>query len=263
MNFHTVSVGAAALYALALAQPVDAADRNAMTNSFFEPFDRIDLRKWYVSDGWVNGDHQGCTWLKDHVGLSKGILKLKLSDARNKHRPYGCAEIRTHARYGYGLYEARMRMAPGLGTNSGMFTYIGPPVHKKHDEIDFEFLGKTRDKIQLNWFESGRGNHEFLAPIGRDATQTFNDYAFEWTPGEIRWFINGKLVHRAKADRLPEVPGQLFLTLWAGSDRINDWLGRFTYPGKPIYAEVDWVAYTRPGERCLFPQSISCKPMPE
>lgn len=231
----------------------------SMTTSFFEPFDRIDPSRWFLADGWTNGSHQGCTWRKDHLRVRKGVLEMKLSDTPGGGRSYACAEIQTHQRFGYGLYEVRMRAAEGSGLNTAMFTYSGPPNTKIHDEIDFEILGKKTDEVQLNYFLAAKGNNGSLNAVGNNSARTFNTYAFDWQPDAIRWYINGKLVRTATGVALPSVAGKIMLSLWNGTPQVNDWLGPFRYPGKPITAEVDWIAYTRPGDRCLFPESLSCR----
>nr|WP_243452615.1 family 16 glycosylhydrolase [Polymorphobacter multimanifer] len=227
--------------------------------SFFEPFDRIDTRRWYISDGWVNGAWHGCTWARSNVGVQAGVLKLRLTQAPNRLRPYKCAEIRTWGRYGHGLYEARMRAAAGAGLNTAMFTYSGLPLTPVHDEVDFEFLGKSPDKVQLNVFVNGKGGRESLEAVGGDASAEFHDYAVEWTPTAIRWFIDGTLVRTETRAPLPNVPGQLFLSLWMGAKPVEDWLGKFVDPRPAISADIDWIAFTAPGERCAFPQSLSCR----
>lgn len=226
--------------------------------SFFDSFDRLDAKRWYVSDGWTNGAHQSCTWLRDNLSASGGTLRLILRKLPNKHRNHGCAEIRTHARHGYGTYEARMRSAAGSGLNTAMFTYSGPPLTKVHDEVDFEFLGKDPRQVQLNYFVGAKGGNEKMVGIGSDLSAGFNTYAFEWLPGSMRWFINGKLVHSKTGDNLPSVPGQFFFSLWSGASAVDGWLGKFDPAAGPVSAEIDWAAYTRPGERCRFPESITC-----
>lgn len=248
-----------ALVLATVAAPV-AAQPPIQAKSFFEPFDRIDTRRWYLSDGWVNGGHQGCTWAKSNVATRGGILQLRVTQAPNRLRPYKCAEIRTLARYGYGLYEVRMRSAAAAGLNTAMFTYSGAPLTPVHDEIDFEFLGKSPQSVQLNFFVGGKGGHETSVSVGADASADFHDYAFDWGPRHIRWYIDGRLVRTATGTALPAVPGQYFLSLWMGAASVEGWLGKFVDPRPAISADVDWVAYTAPGERCAFAQSLSCKP---
>lgn len=227
--------------------------------SFFDPLDRLDPARWYVSDGWANGDWQGCAWSRDNISVSRGVLQMRLGKATDKLRPYRCAEIKTNAAHGYGTYEGRMRTAAGSGLNTALFTYSGRPLSPIHDEIDFEFLGKNSRQVQLNYFTGGKGEHGSLPELGFDAAAGFNDYAFVWGPGSIRWYVNGKLVREATGADLPTTPGQYFLSLWNGTDNIKDWLGPFDAARTPVAAEWDWVAFTKAGERCRFPQSITCK----
>lgn len=46
--------------------------------SFFEPFDRLSPSRWFVSDGWGNGDHQSCTWRRRNLRIDDGVLSFKL-----------------------------------------------------------------------------------------------------------------------------------------------------------------------------------------
>ena len=236
----------------------DAA-RRSPASGFFDDFKTIDTRRWYISDGWANGSYQNCTWTRNNLRARGGILQLRLTRERNPLREYRCAEIRSHAALGYGVYEARMRSAAGSGLNSAMFTYSGKPMTPIHDEIDFEILGRNPQIVQLNYFVKGRGEHGQNVTVGNDSSRGFNTYAFEWRPGSVKWFINGRLVRSVSAPDMPTTPGQFFFSLWGGSPSKADWLGRFDSTATPAVAEIDWAAYTPLGRRCLFPQSITCQ----
>lgn len=238
------------------AKPVDGA------GSFFDPFDRIDSKRWFVSHGWVNADWQGCTWARDQVSVRKGVLQLGLIKGKNKLRDYRCAEIRTHARYGHGIYEARMRTATGSGLNSNMFTYSGKPLTPIHDEIDFEFLGKNTRTVDLNYFVSGKGDRGTVEKLPFDASQEFHSYAIVWMPNRIDWYIDGRLVRSAVGGAQPVTAGQFFLSLWNGTKIFDNWLGPFDPTKTPALAEVDWIGFTKDGERCKFPQSMTCSVNP-
>ena len=233
----------------------------ASARSFFEPFDGLDGRRWYVSDGWVNGAHQGCTWSRAAVEIKKGLLKLSVLRRPNHLRPLVCGEVQAlGGAYGYGTYETRMRAAGGSGLNSAIFTYSGPPNTPIHDEIDFEFLGKAQQKVMLNYYVAGHGENITLQNLPTSANEEFHNYAFVWQPGKVRWFVDGKLVRTADQSPLPSTPGKLYLSLWSGSSIANSWMGPLDESAVPATAEYDWVAYTAPGDRCLFPESITCGP---
>ena len=247
------TIGAAALAAPAAAQ------EKPLGTSFVENFDRLDRKRWFISDGWDNGAYQNCTWLKRNVAVADGVLKLNYGAQKTKDRAYGCAEVQTNPRFGFGTFEVRLKAAKGAGLNSSMFSYIGP-VHKQPwDEIDFEVLGKDPSKVQLNQYVDGKGKNEKVVPVAGGADQAFNDYAFVWEKDRLRYFINGELVHTVTDPKaIPSRPQKIYLAIWA-SETLKDWLGRFVDPGK-VALEVDRVSYTAPGDACQFPASVACTP---
>ena len=212
---------------------------------FFSKSGKIDNNLWYISNGWANGDIQSCEWRKTAVSADEDNLKLTLSKKGGKIRPYGCGEIHTNALSGYGLYTANLTAAAGSGLNTAFFTYIGPPAGgKQHDEIDFEFLGKNPQSVQVNYYVNGKSTGAKTIDLGFDASKEFHTYAFLWSKDIIVWFVDGKPIHQTKnGDALPTTPGRIYLSLWSGSKSVNDWLGPFNYK-KPVSAEYAWVKYT-------------------
>jgi endo-1,3-1,4-beta-glycanase ExoK len=213
---------------------------------FFRDYPQLDLKSWYVSDGWSNGDHQSCEWRAHAVDLAGGKLRLTLSDRGGKVRPIGCGEIHTNKRYGYGRYEARLRSAAGSGLNTAFFTYVGPPVGvPEHDEIDFEFIGKQPDTVDITVWTKGKSSGAAVrVPLGFDASKDFHDYALEWTPTAVRWYADGKLIHETpEGAPIPRNPGGIYFSLWSGSKIEDDWMGPFTYT-EPVTAQVEWVRFT-------------------
>jgi endo-1,3-1,4-beta-glycanase ExoK len=234
------------------------AEESRSSGSFVENFDKLDGSRWFVSDGWVAGDHQNCTWSKRQVKVIDGVLKLGLEKGQTGDRAYACGEIQTRKRFSYGTYEVRMKAAVGSGLDQGFFTYIGPTDKRPHDEIDFEVLGKDPSRVQLNYYVAGKGGHEKLVAVPGGAEAGFTDYAFIWEKDRIRWYINGELVRTAEDPAgLPSNDSKIFLSLW-GSDTLSSWLGTFVEPDQPIALEVDRMAFTALGDACQFPESVAC-----
>jgi endo-1,3-1,4-beta-glycanase ExoK len=229
-----------------------AADDSGFQDSFL----RLDQSRWYISDGWANGDYQSCEWWKGAVSTTERGLTLKLGEPAGKTRSVTCPEIHTNERHGYGFYQARMKTAAGAGLNTAFFTYIGPPNGvPEWDEIDFEFLGKDTHAVQINYWTNGKSQLGKSVPLGFDASADFHDYAFDWAPDKIRWYVDRKMVYETPAGAsLPHNPGLLFLSLWSGSSVEDSWLGPFHYEN-PATAEVAWAAYN-PVNAALFPQSV-------
>lgn len=225
--------------------------------SFLETFDRIDGKRWFISDGWTNGAHQNCTWSARAVRADEGVLKLMyVADASGKGQ-HRCAEIQSHERFLHGTFEARVRTDHDTsGLNAAFFTYIGP-VHKQpHDEIDFEILTRNTASVDVNTYVSGEPANHGAVPLDPPADEGWHVFSFQWEPDRIRWFIDGRLVHEA-TDPLPVSAQKIFFSHWS-TDTLTEWMGRFEAPGEPVALEVDWVAWTRPGEACQFPESVLC-----
>ena len=237
--------------------------------AFFDDFDTLDRDRWFVSDGCTNGPHQHCLGSKNQMSVSGGQLNLSLvkvaavagdkNDAQDapENIELGCAEVQTNKRQDFGTFEARMKVPYAEGMNANMFTFIGAPQDKPHNEIDFEFLARDEPTLQTNFHTAKSSTNEELHPTPND--QTFRTYSFIWEPDRIRWFIDGELIRDETADTLPDTRQKMYLSLWS-TDQLTDWMGTFDPASAPQTLEVDWVAYTPAGQDCAFQQSVLCLP---
>ena len=239
------------LSALLLTAPATAQD------AFFDGFDQLDSDRWYVSDGWSNGEHQSCIWSMNQVAVEEGELRLSLAAEERDDFALGCAELQTNARQGFGTFEARMAVPYTEGMNANMFTFIGGPQNKPHNEIDFEFISPRSPVLQTNFhtFEGGENTTDHDVP----SDGAFRTYSFIWEPDRIRWFIDGTLIREETGGVLPDMPQKMYLSLWS-TDLMVDWMGRFDPASAPQTLVVDWAAYTPAGEDCAFPESVLCRP---
>jgi endo-1,3-1,4-beta-glycanase ExoK len=241
----------------------EEAPRMGTEASFFDDFSKLSRDRWYISHGWTNGPHHGCAWSATNVRLIGRGLTLILNNRPAAGRPYSCGELQSRAFYGYGTYEVRMRSVAAPGIVSSFFTYTGPPQGPgiPHDEIDFEFLGRNPGSVQLNYYAAGKGGHERNIELGFDPSATASDYAFQWMPDAVRWFVNRKLVHEVKrgtAEPFPSHPSKIILSIWTGAGPYQEaWMGRLQY-GSPLVATYEHVAFTALGEPCRFPASVLC-----
>lgn len=240
-------------------QAAKETQKSATGTSFVDNFDRLDGKRWFISNGWNNGKHQNCTWSKSQVKQAGGALTLEFRKQKLKDRDYVCAEIQSRQKFGYGTYEIRLKAAAGSGLNTAFFTFIGSGDKQPHDEIDFEVLGKNTSKVQLNQYVDGKGGHEKLVAVPGGADKGFHDYAFVWEKDRIRWYVDGNLVGEATDPAaVPTHPSKIFASLW-GSDTFTSWMGKFSDPGVSVHAEIDRIAFTALGDACQFPQSVACK----
>jgi len=250
----------------ALAQAAIAADPSEVSEgrSFLDNFSTLDRSRWAVSDGWANGPHQDCTWALSNVRRSSKSLSLVLNNRHSAGRRFSCAELQTKDVYGHGTYEARMMPAAGPGIVSKFYSYAGPPHGGdplSQRWASFEFIGKNTRSVRLVYFAAGHGSHGRNVELSFEPSKAMNDYAIEWTPQALRWFINGKLVHElpfSPADPVGK-PGKVFISLHNGTGADQEaWLGRLEYAARPFMTTFEYVAFTERGMPCQFPTSVVC-----
>lgn len=190
-----------------------------------------------VSDGWRNNFPFACNWTSSSVTYGDGAMHMTVSRTENG---YNGAEIKSRGRFGYGYYSVCMKAAKCSGVVSSFFTYVGNPW----DEIDIEFLGKDTTGIQLNYYTSGTGGHEYWYSLGFDGADDFHEYGFDWRKDSITWYVDGKAVYRATAN-IPVTPGQFMANVWNGEgDNFNEWCGALDGSLLPATAQYRWFAYS-------------------
>ncbi len=230
------------------------------SESFIERFETLDAGRWYLSHGWSNGDHQACTWSNKNVRVENSQLILTLRPEKSEKHNFTCSEVQSKATFGFGMYEIRARAAAGSGLVTGFFTYSGPPQPNPHDEIDFEWLGRDLNAVQTNYFVNGQSIGGAMNPIDTDGSKAMHNYAFQWLPDSLRWYIDGKLVRevlRAVGEPYPTHSSKILVSLW-NSDTMVDWLGPLEDPAQQATAAFEWIAFTAAGEKCKFRESILC-----
>lgn len=226
--------------------------------AFRDDFTSLDLDRWYISDGWSNGDWQACTWSRDMAIVEDGILRLRLA-ATPDGSGHLCGEVQTDDRFLYGTFEARIRTEAASGVNAAFFTYIGPVHEQPHDEIDVEVLTRDPGRVQFNTYRDGEPAHGLTVdlPDRGSAASDFHVYAFVWEEDRLRWYVDGVLLHEARGSDLPRSAQKIYLSHW-NTLTLTDWMGEFVDPGRPLDMEVDWVSYTPLGADCLFEGSVAC-----
>ncbi|MBR6958256.1 MAG: family 16 glycosylhydrolase, partial [Erysipelotrichaceae bacterium] len=203
---------------------------------------------FFASDGWTNGKPFDCWWYKQNAVINGNHLELKIdkkygNDSNPDWNPqYSGGEFRTNNFYGYGYYETSMKAIKNDGVVSSFFTYTGPSDNNPWDEIDVEVLGKDTTKVQFNYYTNGKGDHEYMYDLGFDASQGYHTYGFDWQPGKITWYVDGKKAYEA-TQNIPTTPGKIMMNAWPGKT-VDDWLKAFN--GKtPLTAYYEWVTYNK------------------
>jgi Glycosyl hydrolases family 16 len=176
---------------------------------------------------------------------------------------------RNFARGGGLSIEARLRLKPSTsaGLVNGFFLFdvqrdepAGSGTFVR-DEIDWELLGNqavgaaTNDPLTNYWNEGSftgpdsGGAPQFHNVAGLDLTK-FQNYKVEWTPGSIRWLVNGAVVRTQTTD-VPDDPMKLHLNLWAPDSGFSSAFSAALQPtanqgsNQTFAAQVDHVEVRR------------------
>ncbi len=227
--------------------PMASADLPQQGEAFIDRFDGDSLsERWFVSDGWTNGDWMENDWQASQVSITEDGVRLTMGPAvEGSKKSLSSAEIRTHEFYRYGYFEVRMRVPAGSGTVTGAFTYAEQKGRTRPNEIDIEILGRNPRTLEATIHENGKPTGDKLR-LPFDTTTAFHTYGFDWTRNYVRWYVDGKLVHQitgAPAARLTR-PQQFFVNLWA-SKQLKDWVGPLDTSKKPWTLDVACVAYAK------------------
>jgi len=247
-----------------------------------ERFDTFDDTIWEKGDGAVGGESI-CRFQPQGVQVMDGALNLIIkqepiaagwsNDHEMEKGPYqfSCGEVRSRAdkKVRYGRFETRMK-APRRETASGyissLFTYTNEGEPREWEEIDVELEGGRPDKFQANliygknawawWATRQWGAWEDkieIAPV-----DDWRVYAIEWTPTEIKWFVDGVLTKTLSEAMLackpeciapqvyptpiPDNLTQLMMNFWIPNDDIEDVFGGKKKDNQyPMKAQYDWI----------------------
>jgi endo-1,3-1,4-beta-glycanase ExoK len=222
-----------------------AAGTPQMGGPFVDRFDRADITdRWFLSDGWSNGPWMANDWRASEVEITPDGVSLHLRKApAGSEFDYAGGEIRTHAFFRYGYFEARLRVPRGSGVIIGMFTYADRTSSVKPNEIDIEILGRATKVAELTIHENGKAtSQKYTMPF--DAADGFHTYAFDWQPGHIHWYVDGELVHAETGSAAQRVvrPQQLLFSIW-GSSKLSAWAGELRPSETPWRLDIACVAY--------------------
>tara|TARA_Y100000590_G_C15655168_1_gene990335 strand:- start:383 stop:1714 length:1332 start_codon:yes stop_codon:yes gene_type:complete len=164
----------------------------------------------------------------------------------------GCeaGALQTSDSYLYGRFEVRMKSADGDGIVSSFFTYntnweseVG---NLNWNEIDIEMTGNRDNSVQFTTHHPGDPNSwsygeiigvEFNPHIG------FHDYAFEWTPDYISWFVDDQEVYQQGANIVDDLnfSQKIMMNIWPAI--WEDWVGEWDNQDTPKHAYYDYVRY--------------------
>ena len=152
-----------------------------------------------------------------------GGLSLEVIEEPLGVRNLSAAAISSQSNFLFGRFEATLQATNVPGLVTGFFLHRKSP----RQEIDIEIAGNRPDRLLVNVFYNPgvegakfdygyRGTPASIA-LRFDASKALHRFAIEWDACEIRWFVDGEIVHR-RANWAPTPIPQLPMTL-----HVNTW----------------------------------------
>lgn len=232
--------------------PVPAAGGGTFQLTWQDDFNKFDRSRWKLMTHSFPTNL--ATFSSANTRIEGGILYIDLKRASNdREKPYRGVEMRSIEALKYGKVEARASFAKGPGVVSSLVLIYTPWPADDWNELDFEYLGAFKDRIQTNaMVYTGppvKGpvdhsvtptSHEDMIHVPFDPSADFHDYAIEWTPAGVRYLVDGQLVRawNKEAARLKR-PQNILLTIWASS--AEGWAGAVNESTAPTSAAFDWI----------------------
>lgn len=156
---------------------------------------------------------------------------------------YKGAEYRSIEEFVYGRFEVSYKPANRQGVVSSFFTYHDYSSETGWNEIDIETIGRYNNMFQFNVISPGQKFHIRTNYVEFDPYRDFHDYAFEWTPEYIAFFVDGNEVHRQTGAHINEIihPSKIMMNIW--NPIYSNWVGEWNDAFLPAFSQYDWVAY--------------------
>jgi GR25 family glycosyltransferase involved in LPS biosynthesis len=178
-----------------------------------------------------------------------GGLSLAVRQEPLGVRNLSAAAISSRDSFLYGRFEATLQATNVSGLVTGFFLYRASP----RQEIDIEITGNRPTRLLVNVFynpgsEGAKFDYGYRGtpaaiPLGFDASKASHRFAIEWDPCEIRWLVDGELVHRRAVwnpTPIPHLPMTLHINAWP--TRSRDLAGRLALRALPASAIVRSIA---------------------
>ncbi|XP_022758698.1 xyloglucan endotransglucosylase/hydrolase protein 2-like [Durio zibethinus] len=164
------------------------------------------------------------TWGSDHVlSLNQGS-EIQLSMDISSGAGFG-----SKLSYVSGFFHLRIKL-PNKDSAGVVTAFYLTSKGKRHDELDFEFLGNREGKpisLQTNVFADGVGNREQRFLLWFDPTADFHDYQILWNQHQIVFYVDDIPIRVFKNNDdigvgYPSQPMKIEVSLWDGDSWATD-----------------------------------------
>lgn len=198
-----------------------------------DPMEGLDSKRWYLrSDTFTDNI---ALFRPSNVSFSSECgAALSVRSEQLGVRDYSAGSLCSRDQFLFGRFECDLKASNAPGIITGFFLHRNSP----RQEIDIEITGNHTRRLLVNVFynpgdEGARYDYGYRgAPtyidLGFDASEGSHRYAIEWSAHEIRWFVDGNLVHRRAIwdpTPIPNLPMTLNVNCWLS--RSRELAGRF------------------------------------
>jgi beta-glucanase (GH16 family) len=213
--------------------------------------------------GWGNKELQNYTdRRKENARVENGVLIIEARRDGSATQPYSSARLvsKNKGDWTYGRFEVRAKLPSGRGTWPAIWMLptqrsYATNYWPENGEIDImEHVGYDPDVIHGSAHTKAYNHAINTQKTGKikveSARSGFNTYAVEWTPEEIRWYVNDRQYFKFSNERLSnsaadykqwpfDKPFHLLLNLavggnWGGAEGIDDSIW-------PQSMEIDYI----------------------
>lgn len=200
----------------------------------------LDTSKWmYRSDVKMDSSQR-----PENISVANGQLTIHLRKEAHREKGYTGGGVISRQRFRYGYYEARVKMHGASGWHQSVWAmYAGDgsttypqQMRTEIDAMEFDSDVTWKGHMGLiKWQGPGKNTSLTCTPgvyrgaLGFDASAGFHNYGFEWTPKEVKFYLDGDL-----RCALPYPPSE------GEHDLINFWLTAIAY--EQLSGKVDDAA---------------------
>ncbi len=205
----------------------------------------LDLSKWNPGDPWGRErNHELQAYVPDAFVVKDGVLRVCAQKQEavyaGKQRSYTSGMMTTYGKFSqeYGRFEIRCRIPKGKGMWPAFWLLPDPLAWPPEIDI-LEILGHEPAKVYMthHFRKNGKRASHGGSWSGPDFSAGFHNYAVEWSPEKIVWFIDGVERYRSQ-DSIPHGKMYILINLAVG----GDWPGAPDEKTQfPAALEVDYV----------------------